>query len=69
MPRDLPDVWRDEDGPNEADLERWASGKVASLAVDVERRRVIRLALKSLWASSSVADQRLIEEILTDLKL
>jgi hypothetical protein len=68
MPSDVPDVWRDEDGPSDAELERWASGDLASLAVNPDRRRVLRVALKSLWASSSLDDQRMIDEILADLK-
>lgn len=68
MPRDLPDVWRDEDGPSDADLDRWASGEFASLTVDRDRRRVLRIALKSLWPSSCASDQRLIDQMLAELK-
>lgn len=68
MPRDLPDVWRDEDGPSEADIDRWASGEIASFTVDRDRRRVLRIALKSLWSASSPSDQRVIDDLLDELK-
>lgn len=68
MPSDLPDVWRDEDGPHEVELERWASGEICTIVVDPDRRRLLRSALKSFWSMCSTVDRRAIDDLLAELK-
>lgn len=68
MPSDLPDPRRDEDGPSKAELARWESGDLSTLTLDRERRRVIRLALKTLWGTATPVERDVIDGLLADLK-
>lgn len=68
MPSDLPDVWRDEDGPSPVETDRWTSGELAQLTLNPDGRRLVRQALKTLYETCTNGERRLIDQLLDDLK-
>lgn len=68
MPRDLRDVWRDEDGPSDAEIERWSSGEITQLILDADSRRVLRHALKAAWSNSPDYERAVIDHLLAQVK-
>lgn len=68
MPADLRDVWRDEDGPSDTELDRWSAGELRQLELDGHAQRIVRIALKNSWAESPPEDKPIIDRLLQDLK-